>query len=122
MNQYTDEPIHRCTAEQIHRCASTVATMEYHDSLCLPNIYSFTNFFVGQLFDAKEVFTSFKSPVLTRIFEPPSLLTAFEALQLASFFRALVQDLPSRQGKNHLPQLFSEPSRGTNHEASSSLK
>ena len=48
----------------MHRYASTVATMEYLDSLCLPYIHSFTNSFIGQLFGANEVFASLKIPYL----------------------------------------------------------
>ena len=48
--------MHRLTDALMFKCASTVATMDDHDFFCLPNIYSFTNFFVGRFIDTNEAF------------------------------------------------------------------
>lgn len=91
--------MHRCTAAQMYRCASTVLTMEYFNFLCLPNIYCFTNFFVGQLFCTKEVFHLFSNLL-------PPLGDSFFTYRIwgfaaCIFFRTSIEDLFFRQGKNH---------------------
>ena len=107
MDQYTDVPLNRCT--NTHPQLPPWNTS-------IPFVFRiFTplqTFLLDNSLAQMKFLPLLKSPVFTGILELHLSLTAFEALQLASFFQALVQELVFWKSKIHLPQPFDPTHQG----------
>lgn len=101
MDQYTNGPLNRCT--------------DTHPQLppwntSIPFVFRIFTPLQTLLLDNSLAQMKFlpllKSPIFTGILELHLSLTAFKALQLASFFQILIQELVFWKSKIHLPQPF----------------